>query len=170
MATTLVAVGGKGTNPKTTLYVGGLEESVNEATLHAAFLPFGEIKEVNMPIDHATGTHRGFGFVEYEEKDDAAAAIDNMNNAELFGRVLKVNYAQPMKIKGGDKGWSHLPVWADTDKYIEELEAEVRQGGGARELTRWHGYSRAVRQECTRRINHQSAITTPGQRMDDAMG
>ena len=27
-----------------------------------------------------------FGFVEYEEKDDAAAAIDNMHNAELFGR------------------------------------------------------------------------------------
>jgi peptidyl-prolyl isomerase E (cyclophilin E) len=87
---TLVAVGGKGTNPKTTLYVGGLEETVNEATLHAAFLPFGEIKEINIPLDHATGTHRGFGFVEYEEKEDAAAAIDNMNNAELFGRVLKV--------------------------------------------------------------------------------
>ncbi|GIL62092.1 hypothetical protein Vafri_16381 [Volvox africanus] len=123
-ATTLVAVGGKGTNPKTTLYVGGLEETVNEATLHAAFLPFGEIKEVNIPLDHATGTHRGFGFVEYEEKEDAAAAVDNMHNAELFGRVLKVNYAQPMKIKGGDKGWSHLPVWADTDRYIEELDAE----------------------------------------------
>ena len=27
-----------------------------------------------------------FGFVEYEEKEDAAAAIDNMHNAELFGR------------------------------------------------------------------------------------
>ncbi|KAG2497432.1 hypothetical protein HYH03_004587 [Edaphochlamys debaryana] len=121
---TLVAVGGKGTNPKTTLYVGGLEETVNDATLHAAFLPFGEIKEVNIPLDHATGTHRGFGFVEYEDKEDAAAAIDNMHNAELFGRVLKVNYAQPMKIKGGDKGWSHLPVWADTDRYIDELDAE----------------------------------------------
>lgn len=123
-STTTVAVGGKGSNPKTALYVGGLEETVNEATLHAAFLPFGEIKEVNIPLDHATGKHRGFGFVEYEEKEDAAAAIDNMHNAELFGRVLKVNYAQPMKIKGGDKGWSHLPVWADTDKYIEELDAE----------------------------------------------
>lgn len=63
-------------------------------------------------MDHATGKHRGFGFVEYEDKDDAAAAIDNMHNAELFGRVLKVNYAQPMKIKGGDKGWSHQPVGA----------------------------------------------------------
>mmetsp|Transcript_22788 Transcript_22788/g.49934 ORF Transcript_22788/g.49934 Transcript_22788/m.49934 type:complete len:151 (-) Transcript_22788:577-1029(-) len=124
METTLVAVGGKGSNPKTTLYVGGLEENVNDSTLHAAFIPFGDIKDVNIPLDHASGKHRGFGFVEYEDKEDAAAAIDNMHNAELFGRVLKVNYAQPMKIKGGDKGWSHQPVWADADKYIEELEAE----------------------------------------------
>lgn len=47
----------------------------------------------------------GFGFLEFEEKDDAAAAIDNMHNAEIYGRILRVNYAQPMKIKGGDKGW-----------------------------------------------------------------
>jgi peptidyl-prolyl isomerase E (cyclophilin E) len=124
MATTVVDVAGKGSNPKTTLYVGGLEESVNDAALHAAFLPFGDIKDVNIPMDHATGKHRGFGFVEYEDKEDAAAAIDNMNNCELYGRVLRVNYAQPMKIKGGDKGWSHQPVWADADKYMEELEAE----------------------------------------------
>ncbi len=26
--------------------------------------------------------------------------MDNMNDAELFGKVLKVNYAAPMKIKG----------------------------------------------------------------------
>jgi len=86
--TTLVAAPNK--NPKTTLYVGGLEESVNESTLHAAFIPFGDVKDVNIPIDHATGKHRGFGFVEFEEKEDATAAIDNMHNAELFGRVLKV--------------------------------------------------------------------------------
>lgn len=121
---TLVATGGKGTNPKTTLYVGGLDETVNESILHSAFIPFGDIKDVNIPMDHATGKHRGFGFVEYEEKEDAADAIDNMHNSELYGRVLRVNYAQPMKIKGGDKGWSHQPVWADADRYIEELQAE----------------------------------------------
>ena len=59
METTLVAVEGKGTNPKTTLYVGGLEESVNEASLHAAFIPFGDIKDVSIPLDHASGKHRG---------------------------------------------------------------------------------------------------------------
>ena len=124
MSTTLVAVGGKGSNPKNTLYVGGLDETVNDSILHSAFIPFGEIKDVNIPIDHATGKHRGFGFVFFEEKEDAAAAIDNMHNAELYGRVLKVNFAQPPKIKGGEKGWSHQPVWADADKYMQELEAE----------------------------------------------
>lgn len=110
--------GGKGSNPKTILYIGGLEDSVNDASLHAAFIPFGDIKDVSIPMDHATGKHRGFGFVQFEEKDDATAALDNMHNAELFGKVLKVNFAQPMKIKGGDKGWSHQAVWADADTYM----------------------------------------------------
>lgn len=43
---------------------------------------------------------------------DAADAIDNMHNSELYGRVLRTNYAQPMKIKGGDKGFSHQAVCA----------------------------------------------------------
>lgn len=47
-----------------------------------------------------------------------------MHNAELYGRVLRVNYAQPMKIKGGDKGFSHQPVWADADDWYERAEAE----------------------------------------------
>ena len=124
MSTTLVAVSGKGSNPKTTLYVGGLDEAVTEAVLHAAFVPFGDLKDVNIPLDHATGKHRGFGFVEFEDKDDAAAAVDNMHNGELFGRALRVNFAQPARIKGGDKGWAAQPVWADADKYIDELAAE----------------------------------------------
>jgi peptidyl-prolyl isomerase E (cyclophilin E) len=45
-----------------------------------------DVQDVNIPLDNTTGKHRGFGFVEFEEKDDAAAAVDNMNNGELFGR------------------------------------------------------------------------------------
>lgn len=36
--TTSVSVSGKGTNPKTALYVGGLEESINDSMLHAGEL------------------------------------------------------------------------------------------------------------------------------------
>ena len=74
---------------KKILYVGGLDEKVDQAILHAAFIPFGDIKEVQIPLDHATQKNRGFGFVDFEEREDAAAALDNMNNSELYGRVLK---------------------------------------------------------------------------------
>lgn len=47
-----------------------------------------------------------------------------MHNSELYGRVLRCNYAQPMKIKGGEQGWSHQPVWADADQYATDLAAE----------------------------------------------
>lgn len=81
MQTTIVNLAGKGSNPKTTLYVGGLDDSVTDSILHAAFLPFGDVTDVSVPMDHATGKHRGFGFVQYESSEDAADAIDNMHNA-----------------------------------------------------------------------------------------
>lgn len=83
MQSTTAVVGGKGSNPKNVVYVGGLEESVNEAIVHSAFIPFGEIKDVNIPLDNTTGKHRGFAFVEFEDKEDTADAIDNMHNSEL---------------------------------------------------------------------------------------
>uniref|UniRef100_A0A0D6R6G7 RRM domain-containing protein n=1 Tax=Araucaria cunninghamii TaxID=56994 RepID=A0A0D6R6G7_ARACU len=109
---------------KNTLYVGGLEETVNEAIIHAAFIPFGDIKDVTTPLDQATQKHRGFGFVTFLDKEDAAAAMDNMNNAELYGRVLTVNYAQPIRIKGGEQGWAAQPIWADADTWFERQQQE----------------------------------------------
>jgi RNA recognition motif-containing protein len=51
---------------------------VDEKVLHAAFIPFGDIMDIQIPIDYETEKHRGFAFVEFESAEDAAAAIDNM--------------------------------------------------------------------------------------------
>lgn len=39
---------------KNILYVGGLDSGVSEEVLHAAFIPFGELKSVQVPRDYAT--------------------------------------------------------------------------------------------------------------------
>lgn len=39
--------------------------------------------------------HRSFAFIEFESAEDAAHALDNMNNAEFYGKVLKINYSRP---------------------------------------------------------------------------
>lgn len=100
---------------KRILYVGGLADEVEAKTLEAAFIPFGDVIDVNIPIDFATQKHRGFAFVEFESAEDAADAIDNMDNSEIFGRTIRVNIAKPQKLKEG----SARAVWAE-DSWLKE--------------------------------------------------
>ena len=89
------------------LYVGGLDESATEEIVYAAFIPFGDIREVNIPKDFTENKNKGFAFVDYEEEDDAAAAIENMHGSELLGKVLKVNLARAtVKLQPGKAVWS----------------------------------------------------------------
>ena len=80
------------------LYVGGLKEIVKQQDLMNAFSPFGEIVSVNIPVDNNRNP-RGFAFVEYESPEDATAALENMNNGELLGSVLNVNYSKEIQME-----------------------------------------------------------------------
>ncbi|XP_002964353.2 uncharacterized protein LOC9655566, partial [Selaginella moellendorffii] len=51
--------------------------------------------------------------------------MDNMHNSELFRKLLTVNYAQPMKIKGREQGWASQPIWADADTWFERKQREL---------------------------------------------
>lgn len=86
---------------------------MNERILADAFLPFGEITEVTIPkpeLPSSTDPHRGFGYVEFGIPADAKEAIDNMDQSELFGRVLKVAVAKPQKESNEGLG-SKTAVW-----------------------------------------------------------
>ncbi|KAK7099691.1 peptidyl-prolyl cis-trans isomerase E-like [Littorina saxatilis] len=107
-------------NNKRMVYVGGLAEEVDDKVLHAAFLPFGDIVDVQIPVDYETEKHRGFAFVEFELAEDASASIDNMNESELFGRTIRVNLAKPMKVREG----ASRAVWAD-DTWLQKHAGET---------------------------------------------
>ena len=108
-------------NDKRTLYVGGIDEAVTEDIVKAAFIPFGELTDVKLPMDNASRKHKGFAFVQFRERGDAAEAIDNMHNAELAGRVLRVNLANPNAFKGGNR-----PVWEqNADDYFKGGDDEA---------------------------------------------
>eukprot|EP00967_Tisochrysis_lutea_P005123 scaffold6079_cov31-Tisochrysis_lutea.AAC.2 len=75
---------------------------------------------------HIPEKHKGFAFLQYDERSDAADAIDNMNGAELFGRVLKVNIA---KADAASRG-SHRPIWeTQADNFFASEQGE----GGEKE-------------------------------------
>lgn len=85
--------------PNSTIYVGGLDvANVTASTLSEVFIPFGEITDITLPKPEAPSSadlHRGFGYVEFEDAADAKEAINNMDQSELYGRVIKVAMAKP---------------------------------------------------------------------------
>jgi RNA recognition motif-containing protein len=76
------------------IYVGNLSWSTSDADLKNMFAPYGTVTSAHVIEDRETGRSRGFGFVEMDAAG-AAKAISELNGAEIEGRNLKVNEAQP---------------------------------------------------------------------------
>jgi len=86
---------------------------VTSLTLHEAFIPFGPLVDVTLPkpeLPSNPDPHRGFGYIEFELAEDAREALDNMDQSELFGRVIRVNVAKEKKAEGEKLG-SKTAVW-----------------------------------------------------------
>ncbi len=108
------------------LYVGGLDDSVTLDLLRAAFIPFGPLKDVQLPLDKDGKKHRGFAFVEFADIEDSESAVSNMDGAELFGRTIRVNVS-----RGGAA--SGKAVWAEAEKWWEGLKGSAAEEGEAEE-------------------------------------
>jgi RNA recognition motif-containing protein len=91
----------------TSIYVGNLAHSATEDEVRDAFAQFGNVASVNIVKDRETGRSRGFAFVEMNDRNEAAAAITQLNLQEISGRSVTVNEARPKTDKprrGGGGG------------------------------------------------------------------
>merc|ERR1712076_191736 len=80
-------------NQDATIYVGGLDEKVNESLLWELFVQAGPVVNVHMPKDRVTMMHQGYGFVEFLTEEDADYSIKIMNMIKLYGKPIRVNKA-----------------------------------------------------------------------------
>ena len=76
------------------MFVSGISWGIEWQDLKDAFKEFWEVLHAKIIKDRETGKSRGFGFVEFATVEDAAAAKEAMDGAELDGRVIKVDFAQ----------------------------------------------------------------------------
>jgi RNA recognition motif-containing protein len=77
------------------IYVGNLPYNVVEEDLKEIFEEYGEVTSVKIISDKLSGRSKGFGFVEMDNSSEANKAIEELNNAELGGRNIKVNESRP---------------------------------------------------------------------------
>lgn len=83
------------------LFVGGLSWGTTDASLRAAFEPYGSVSEAKVITDRETGRSRGFGFVTMGDQASAEEAKSAMDGAEIDGRRVRVDVAQE---RGGRRG------------------------------------------------------------------
>jgi len=89
------------------LYVGNLSYKTNENDLRRVFEKYGEVGQVSVITDRATGRSKGFAFVEMQDAGEADDAINALNGSELDSRSLTVNEARPQEQRsngGGGRG------------------------------------------------------------------
>ncbi len=104
------------------VYIGGLAEEVTTDVLRKALLPFGELVEVQLPIDYQSQKHRGFPFAEFELTEDAAATVVNLR---LRWRSHKANLAKS-NLQRRPNEQSSRPVWAD-DEWLQKYAAGSKE-------------------------------------------
>ena len=96
----------------TKLFVGSLPWAVDDAQLEDLFKDFGQVTSAKVIVDRDTNRSKGYGFVEFENDDDAKAAVDKLNGSDVQGRAIVVNEARPREDRprrdfGGDNRRSY---------------------------------------------------------------
>lgn len=64
------------------------------------FSSCGQVVNFRLVYDKETGQPKGFGFLEYTDTDSAASAVRNLNEHELNGRTLRVDYSNDNRSTG----------------------------------------------------------------------
>ena len=77
-------------NSGCSILIKNLDQSITIDKLKEHCLHFGNIKDVHIPLEFPSRRPKTFGFVEFEDQNNATAAQEGLNNTEFFGKTLEV--------------------------------------------------------------------------------
>ncbi|KAI4300383.1 hypothetical protein L6164_033769 [Bauhinia variegata] len=77
----------------TNLYIKNLDPAITEEILQEKFSSFGKIVSLALAKDY-NGLSKGFGFVNFDNPDDARRALEATNESQLGSKILYVARAQ----------------------------------------------------------------------------
>ncbi|KAM9326546.1 RNA-binding motif protein, X-linked 2 [Gastrophryne carolinensis] len=74
------------------IFMGGLPFELTEGDIICVFSQYGEVVNINLVRDKASGKSRGFCFLCYEDQRSTVLAVDNLNGIKLKGRTIRVDH------------------------------------------------------------------------------
>ncbi|RDL41476.1 uncharacterized protein BP5553_01455 [Venustampulla echinocandica] len=74
-----------------------LTKNVNEDHLREIFSTYGQIRDLDIPMNRQFNTNRGTAYILYTSEADAEAAIAHMHEAQIDGAVINVSIVLPRR-------------------------------------------------------------------------
>ncbi|KAJ3000738.1 hypothetical protein HDV02_003540 [Globomyces sp. JEL0801] len=81
-------------NKSRTIFVGNIPYDMSETQLVDIFSEVGTVTGFRLVFDRDTGKAKGYGFCSFTDPETAASAVRNLNNYDVGGRQLRVDYAE----------------------------------------------------------------------------
>lgn len=88
--------------PSRVVFVGNIPYGLSEEQISDIFSTAGKVLNFRLVYDRETGRPKGFGFAEYPDADSAASAVRNLNDYEIMGRKLRVDYSTEGRVDGDE--------------------------------------------------------------------
>lgn len=78
--------------------MGNLDKDLSEGDVIAVLSQWGELEDLHLVRDEATGESRGFAFAKYEDARSCVLAVDNFCGVPLCGRSLRVDHVENYRL------------------------------------------------------------------------
>jgi len=115
----------------TNVFIKNLDEAVDDEKLKELFAPYGTIKSAVIMKDDQ-GKSKGFGFVNFENPENAEAAVAALHETEKDGKTIFVGRAQKksereseLKQKFEQIKMEHMTKYQGVNLYIKNLDDDI---------------------------------------------
>ena len=110
-------------DPRCNLLVKNLSPQVSAHLLWNTFIKYGDVRSSKLMID-IMGESKGFGFISYYRWEDAIKAKEQLNDKDLLGKNLKINFLEKGRrhvVKKNNIYVKEIPKKNFTEKELIEL-------------------------------------------------
>lgn len=111
------------------IFVGNLPFDITEQEIRDKFAECGAVSNVKMLMDKFSGRFRGIAFVSMDDEQQAQAAIETLDGAELGGRPMKVDRSRERTERFNGFGGGFRPRNSGRFDNRRREDSDTRQSG-----------------------------------------